>query len=187
MQTNEQSAGAVSRSPPTPPPLAPHYVTAPAMLVVGLRQRHAVPVVATNIIAQWRGFMARSAAIEYITGATPLGISLQCNGNSAEGGFHEGGFDYICAFEVSRFFRIPQGLTELRIAARPYAVFAHDGPVAELGATYRAIWDQWLPAHAAQAAVDEGAVLERFSENFDVEGRGGVAIWVPLKPGSAPA
>jgi len=71
-------------------------------------------------------------------------------------------------------------LIEVRVPAQNYAVFLHDGHVSKIGATYAAIWNEWLPNHQRVAA--DGVSLERHLESFDPRtGMGGVEIWIPLK------
>ena len=85
--------------------------------------------------------------------------------------------------EVAKFSKTPKGLIELRVPAQNYAVFRHDEHVAKIGATYSAIWNQWLPDHNRIAA--DGASIERHRETFDPRtGLGGVDIWIPLREGA---
>jgi AraC family transcriptional regulator len=71
-------------------------------------------------------------------------------------------------------------LIQLHIPAQRYAVFQHLGHASTIGATYSAIWNNWLPVHNHPAA--DGPSLERFLETFDPKtGLGGVEIWIPIK------
>jgi AraC family transcriptional regulator len=68
----------------------------------------------------------------------PVGISRAAG--------DEGQFDYLCGVEVARFADAPPELTRLEIPPRRYAVFQHRRHVSTLPETYRAIWNEALPA-----------------------------------------
>jgi len=131
----------------------PRFVSGAPMLFVGLSERHAFGA-PEGIPAQWRTFMAAYGDIPDKISSAPDGISTDMDDN--------GNFDYLCAVEVSKFSKTPKGLIELRVPAQHYAVFRHDGHVSKIGATYSAIWNQWLPGHNRLAA--DGASLERHRE-----------------------
>src|SRR5687767_11821166 len=54
----------------------------------------------------------------------------------------EGGFDYICAAEVTAFGNVPRDLLKIEIPSRRYAVFEHRGHVSTVFDTYAAIWNE---------------------------------------------
>jgi AraC family transcriptional regulator len=148
----------------------PRFEAGGPMLFVGLAQRHAFGA-PQGIPAQWRKFME---VFDQIPDRKPIpvGVSLDMD--------DDGNFEYVCAAEVAKFSATPKGLIELRVPAQSYAVFLHDKHVSEIGATYAAIWNRWLPEHNRVAA--DGASLERHRETFDPRtGLGGVEIWIPLK------
>src|SRR5262249_37802880 len=95
----------------------------------------------------------------------------------------EGGFDYIAALEVTRFGDTLEELNAVEIPARTYAVFTHASHVSRIPDTYRAIWDEALPALDRRPADFTIAhVLERHRPEFDPDtGEGGVEIWIPLE------
>ncbi len=149
----------------------PRFETAAPMLFVGLSQRHAFGS-PQAIPAQWQKFMAAFGDISNRSQPIPVGLSMDMD--------DDGDFEYVCAAEVSKFSVTPRGLIEVRVPAQNYAVFLHSGHVSTMGATYAAIWNEWLPNH--QRVAIDGVSLERHLESFDPRtGMGGVEIWIPLK------
>jgi AraC family transcriptional regulator len=149
----------------------PRFEARAAMLFVGLAQRHAFEN-PEGIPEQWRKFMASYGDIPNKLHPIPAGISMDMD--------DDGNFEYVCAAEVSKFSGAPKGLIELRVPAQNYAVFLHGGHVSKIGATYAAIWNQWLPDHNRIAA--DAPSLERHCETFDPRtGMGVVEIWIPME------
>jgi AraC family transcriptional regulator len=154
----------------------PHIVEAPAMLAVGLSDRHGIGDPA-RIPAQWMRFMREY--IDAIPHRLP-GIPIALNRMTDD----EGVLDYTCAALVSRIGDVPKGLDAVRIPAQTYAVFTHRDHVAALPRTYAAIWNDWFPSHSWRPVNTVG--MERHLDGFDpATGLGGVALWIPVEP-SAP-
>ncbi|HEY2051012.1 MAG TPA: AraC family transcriptional regulator [Caulobacteraceae bacterium] len=151
-------------------PAPPRFHDADAILAVGLRERRSFGEL--RVIAdQWRRFGPEIGAILNRTHPIPIGVLTQID--------EEGAFDYACAVEVSDFSGAPRDLAQLRIPSQRYAIFHHAGHVSGLGATYRAILDDWLPG--AGLTLAEGPSLERHMPTFDPgTGEGGVELWLPL-------
>jgi AraC family transcriptional regulator len=153
------------------PALAPPRVIEAAVRAIGLSGRHTFDTV-VGIPIQWQAFMAtRYGHIPHRVEGIPIGIQ-----NPAD---DEGGFDYICAAEVTAFGDMPRDLQKIDLAQRRYAVFEHRGHVSTIFDTYSAIWNEallehgWLPAQAP--------VIERHSASFDPQtGEGGLSLWIPL-------
>ena len=154
------------------PVLAAPWVTeAAAVRAVGFSRRHTFDTV-IGIPIQWQTFMATEYGhIPHRVDGIPIGIQKPAD--------DEGGFDYICAAEVTAFGHLPPDLMRIEIPSRRYAVFEHRGHVSTLFETYAAIWNEalsehgWAPAHAP--------VIERHSPSFDPEtGEGGLSLWIPL-------
>jgi AraC family transcriptional regulator len=125
-----------------------------------------------GIPAQWQLFMDYYDAIPAKLDRIPIGISQAPDDN--------GQFPYICAVEVSRFGDIPQELVKHEIPPRAYAVFKHQGHVSRIYETYRAIWNEALPAQGLAPA--DAPAIERHNPAFDPgTGEGGVALWIPLE------
>ena len=125
-----------------------------------------------NIAAQWQRFMPRYGEIEDKAHPIPAGVSTNLD--------EEGNFDYICAVEVKRFGALPKGLMQVTLPPQTCTVFRHDGHVSEIGQTYRAIWDDWVPESGRTIA--DAASIERHMETFDTRtGYGGVEIYIPVR------
>jgi AraC family transcriptional regulator len=149
----------------------PRFVQGAPLLVVGLSERQSFEA-PQAIPAQWQTFMALYGDIPDKANPIPLGISLNMD--------EDGNFDYVCGVEVSAFGSAPRGLVELRLRAQRYAIFQHRGHVAQITATYAAIWNEWLPTQDLRAV--DAASLERHLDSFDPRtGLGGVEIWIALE------
>ena len=111
------------------------------------------------------GIPAHSDAIPGI----PLGVASNVDA--------DGGFDYICAAEVSAFATLPPDCVRVSIPAHRYAIFEHRDHISTIQQTYGAIWDEWLPAHRL-ASADAPSIERHNKETFDPRtGNGGVDIW----------
>jgi|SRR5476651_477370 len=137
---------------------------------IGLRE-HVKFSQMQNIASQWQRFMQHYVQIEDKAHPIPAGVSTNLD--------EEGNFDYVCAVQVKRFGAIPKDLIQLTVPPQTYAVFRHDGHVSEIGDTFRAIWNDWIPEPGKTIA--DGASIERHMETFDTRtGFGGVEIYVPI-------
>jgi AraC family transcriptional regulator len=125
-----------------------------------------------NIAAQWQRFMQRYGEIENKAHPIPAGVSTNLD--------EEGNFDYLCAVEVKRFGALPEGLERITLKPETYTVFRHDGHISEIGQTYHAIWNDWVPEGGRQIA--DAASIERHMETSDTRtGYGGVEIYIPVR------
>jgi AraC family transcriptional regulator len=150
----------------------PRIVQGNEILAVGLARRHPFGN-PRDIPAQWQAFMATMYAdIPNKREGIPISIS---------GGMDEdGNFEYICAAEVTAFGKTPHGLIEMTLSPQRYAVFAHDGHVSEIGATYNAIWNTGLPESGLRVA--DAPCIEQHRPTFNRNtGMGGVDIWIPIR------
>ena len=88
--------------------------------------------------------------------------------------------EYMAGAEVSGFDGLPADVGRMIVPAARYAVFKHDGPVAEAGGVWQGIFGAWLPN---SGFVDGGTPpFERYGPDFDVAGKsGGMEIWLPVK------
>ena len=153
------------------PVLAPPWVTEAAVRAVGLSGRHTFDTL-IGIPIQWQTFMASCYGhIPHRVDGIPIGIQIPAD--------DEGGFDYICAAEVTAFGDVPRDLQKIDLASRRYAVFEHRGHVSTLFDTYAAIWNEALDEHGWVPA--QAPVIERHSPSFDPQtGEGGLSLWIPL-------
>lgn len=139
------------------------FVGLPEMVTYGNTQ---------TIAGQWQRFMSGPyEEIENKTPSIPVGIALESN---------DDGVRYVCAAEVTRFGKIPDGLIRVTLAPQTYLVFAHNDHIATLRDTYEAIWNEGIPASGKTVA--EAPSLDRHNETFDTRtGNGGVTIWIPVR------
>lgn len=152
----------------------PRFVAGAQVLAVGLTQQHVFGR-PQDIPAQWQRFMSGLYhEIPHHLPTPPIGVS---------GGMDDdGNFDYSCAAEVTTFADTPRGLIEITLPPQRYAVFTHRDHVSAIGATYSAIWNEWLPASGERAA--DAPCIERHLPTFNPQtGMGGVEIWIPLQAG----
>ncbi|MEO5820678.1 MAG: AraC family transcriptional regulator [Vicinamibacteraceae bacterium] len=149
----------------------PRLVAEAGLRVVGLAEVCSFDSSLT-IPAQWQRFMELYDAISARLERMPVGISEMAD--------DDGEFRYVCGAEVTRFERTPDGLIELEIAPREYAVFEHRGHVSTIYDTYAAIWNQALPAMGR--VVADAPIVERHNAAFDPgTGEGGLTLWIPLE------
>jgi len=170
------TAGLVLRAPMKVPPakasraLALRRVASPRMFLVGTTARYAYEDVA-GIPRHWARFMGEASAIAHRTATSPLSVSTRAGSD---------GFDYTCAWEVSRLPAAAGRWTLTTLPARSYAVFRHDRHVSSLPEAYAWIWDEGL--RRLRLPVADAPTLERFDPRFDpVTGMGGIEIWIPLR------
>jgi AraC family transcriptional regulator len=139
------------------------------MLVAGIRRRHPLSDVAARIPAQWREF----TALPPIPGRIGSGrLGVMC-------GVWDGEFEYMTGVEVESFELLPEGMGRMRIPAQSYVVFTHVGPLSGLSASWRWIWEEWLPGSGMTPA--DTPDFEVYGEGFDPDtGSGLVEIWFPV-------
>ncbi len=148
----------------------PRIVDGDAMVIVGLKKRYDDET-STQMPSQWQAFQAHIGNIDNQKGNVAFGVL--CNSDD------DGNIDYITGIEVSEYPEATKELDGLRIPAQTYAVFTHEGHVAEIGWTWKAIFADWLP-QADYKPVDAPQV-ERYGEGFDTEtGIGDIEIWIPV-------
>ncbi|HZD25801.1 MAG TPA: AraC family transcriptional regulator [Alphaproteobacteria bacterium] len=158
----------VALPPPRFEPLGP-------LAIAGLGARFEIGRPA-GIPALWQRVHDHLGHIPGQCGDTAYGL---CSHRFAGGG--EGSFYYLAGVEVSDLSAIPPELTGIRLPAQRYAVFPHEGHVSTVGATARAIWQDWLPRSGCRVG-ELPDMLERYDHRFDPwNGRGGLEIWLPLK------
>jgi predicted transcriptional regulator YdeE len=142
------------------------------MLLGGLRRKHTFASMAKDIPRQWDAFTK--------LGRLPGQVGTTAYGAIAGGDPQTETMEYMCAVEVQSFEALPKELGRMRVPAVRYAVFLHEGNVATIRETWRAVFD-WLPRSGMQSA--ETPDFEVYDERFDAEtGSGGVEIWVGVKP-----
>ena len=141
-----------------------------SLTVVGLARRQSL----TNtqeIPGQWQQFMTHYEAIDNKAESIPVSVTTDMDG--------EGNFSYLTGVIVSSAGTPPRGLVARSVPAQTYAVFTHSVHVSEIGKTYAAIWDQWVPQSGK--VVSDGPWLEKHLPTFNPRtGLGGIEIWIPV-------
>jgi AraC family transcriptional regulator len=150
----------------------PRIVEGPAILAVGLSERHGIGN-PERIPSQWARFMREYAtAIPHRLPGIPVALNRMTD--------DDGVLDYTCAVLVSRVDEVPSGLVVVKVPAQRYAVFTHLDHVSALPRTYAAIWNEWFPSHPWRPVNTVG--MERHLERFDpTTGLGGVGLWIPVE------
>jgi AraC family transcriptional regulator len=150
-------------------PLVHRNVTGRPMLVAGIRRRHPLVELSTRIPLQWDDF----CGLPPLPGRVGTGtLGVTCGVWGAE-------MEYLTGVEVESFDALPEGMGRMRIPAQSYVVFTHEGPVSGLSATWRWIWEEWLPASGVTPA--DTPDFETYGEGFDRDtGSGIVEIWFPV-------
>jgi AraC family transcriptional regulator len=147
---------------------APRLVHSEALLIFGLGERCESNA---GIPAQWNRFLPHFGNIPGQVGRVAYGV--MCNTDDA------GSYEYICGVEVTEFPVYPAEFTRLRIPPQTYAAFEHRGHISAIGATFKTVWNEALPASGYKVA--DGPFFERYGEDFDGRtGLGGVEIWIPI-------
>lgn len=90
--------------------------------------------------------------------------------------FRDDAFNYLVAIANDGDV---EGLDQMTIPAGRYAVFDHAGHISQIGDTWQAIFEKWVPTSGE--ALGEGPEFERYAADFDPNGVGKVSIWIPLK------
>jgi predicted transcriptional regulator YdeE len=135
--------------------MEPKIVSEAKFMVVGMpylgRNEHG------EVTALWPVFNRRVQEIRYIAPDCQAAYGV-CLPNQ------EGLLDYIAAMPVSSLSDIPQGMVGREIPAQTYAVFECRG-IKEIGATYRHILNDWMPASGYKPA--DGPDFEYYPQDFD--------------------
>lgn len=139
--------------------------------LVGIVERHECES-PSGIPKQWQRFAPYLGNIPGQVGKVAYGVCY----NFGE----DGKFDYVTCVEAKRDMSIPFGLVGLDLPEHKYAVFRHDGHIAEIRAVIAGIWNNALPKSGYESG--EGPMIERYGEQFDAgTGTGGFNICVPVK------
>jgi AraC family transcriptional regulator len=104
--------------------------------VVGLVRKQSLSKTEA-IPGQWQTFMEMYDQI--LNKAEPIPLSVTTGMDA------DGNFTYLTCVQVSSVDSVPNGLASQTVPAQTYAVFTHGAHVSEIGKTYAAIWDRWVP------------------------------------------
>lgn len=150
----------------------PRIIDGPGMQIAGLGERFGFSDM-SGLPALWQRFGAYIGKIPGEVGGVTYGVCSNPDDN--------GQFDYVAGVEVADPAVVPIEFVRLHLAAQHYAVFAHQGHVAGVRATFAAIFNEWMPRSGYRAA--NAAPFERYDQRFDPKtGMGGFEIWIPVVP-----
>ena len=141
----------------------------PAMLCVGIRRRHSYVDPSATITRQWQDFR-ELGPVQGARGDTTYGIMCGADAES---------FEYMTGVEVSDFAEAPADLGRIRIPAQTYAVFVAPD-AASIGATWMAVWQEWLPRSAYEMA--NTPEFERYPAAFATRADEPREIWASVRP-----
>jgi AraC family transcriptional regulator len=142
-----------------------------AMLLGGLRQRHAFGAVDADLAGQWQQFKSLGVVPGQI-GAGRYGVMCGHDAN---------GFEYMCGVEVESFAGLPQGMGRMRVPAQHYAVFTHHAQAATLRSTWMQIFE-WLASNDGYASAHTPD-FELYGPYSDpLAAAGGCEVWVGVVP-----
>ena len=149
---------------------APRFADRESFLLAGMTARYSHEHI-EGIPAQWQRFAPHMDKIPARVGWTSYGVCFNFDGT--------GGFDYMCAVEVSDTASLPEPLTYLPVAEQHYAVFTHRDHFSKIGQTWNAIYNDW-PTASGHALV-RAPQFEVYGEDFNPQaGTGVVEIWIPI-------
>jgi predicted transcriptional regulator YdeE len=87
--------------------------------------------------------------------------------------------DFVAGMMVGDVATVPEGLVLRIVPAAEFAVF--ECPMQALGATWGAIYREWLPSSKEYVGDETKACFEYFPPETE-GGEIGAVIWVPVKP-----
>ncbi len=150
---------------------APRMVDGGPLALFGLSEKYRGDAGA-GIPSQWSRFLQHFGHIPNQVGGVAYGVVYNFD--------QAGGYEYLCAVEVSGKPDHPEGFVMLRIAPQRYAVFRHREHISSIQASWKEVWERGLAEAGCKAK--EAPVLERYGEVFDGRpGLGGVELWVPVQ------
>lgn len=154
--------------------MEPKIVDCDAMTVVGME--YVGKDEYGEIPALWDRFNPRCQEVTHLR--RPIAALGVCGEMRADGNF-----SYIAGFWVDEVDAVPDGMVVKQIPPATYAVFTHCGPLFgvehDLAATYRFIYQEWMPTSGYRRAPTQSFELmdERFA--FGQE-QSEMAIYVPV-------
>lgn len=154
------------------PLAAPRFEKMPAILITGIAARYNMSKI-EGVGQHWHRFSERVGFVPERVGRACYGVYRHFDGS---------GFEYITGVEISGHSAAPEDFVTVALKEQLYAVFSHEGSIADIGNTHFTIWNQWLP-ESGRDTMPDGSVFEKYDERFDpATGTGLVEIWMPVKP-----
>ncbi len=149
---------------------APDIKTRPAMRITGLST--ACTFDDTSAIpGLWQQFNAREEEVAD-NPAAAYGVCYDADG--------AGNFRYLAGMERTSTHPLPADMDSIDLPAGRYAVFTHNGHIADLPKTIYTAWNKGLSDAGLEPR--QAPDFERYDRRFDVAtGRGAVEIWIPVQ------
>lgn len=154
----------------------PRFETFGPMQLAGIRE-YFTPETAHGIPELWRRFQETwMGKIPGRTGDADYGVSLRPSSGDA-------GFDYLVCEEVTDLLALSDELVTTSLPAVEYAIFPFNKHITQMGQTVGAILMEWIPESGYEIAdtTDGVMVLERYTDDFNMETGAGVELWFPVK------
>jgi AraC family transcriptional regulator len=146
------------------------FEDAPIRHLAGIRRWHTHAGAAESIPAQWAEFATSPLFQNHPPGCVTYGALCAAR---------EEAFEYMTAVEVESFANLDPSAGRMRIPALHFAIFEHEGPVAGIHHTWRAIWEQWIPASGLKPV--HAPEFERYDHRYKPATRDGIVeIWTPV-------
>ncbi len=140
------------------------------MVFAGIRRWHTHAGAPMSIPAQWEDFRNKSGLRDQPEGTFVYGILCAAR---------PGEFEYMTAVEVPSFDGLETRTGRMRLPPLNFAVFQHDGAIAEIHRTWKAIWEDWMPTSGMKPV--HAPEFERYDHRFNPLTRDGVVeIWSPV-------
>lgn len=151
----------------------PRIVDRPPLLLAGLAERHPCDKPA-EVPAHWQRFTPYIQHIPNGTGMAAYGVlmDLFSGGDS---------FEYLAAIEVSGVSGLHAELTAVRLPAKRYAIFQHEGHVSRIRTTIHTIFNREIERLGIETA-DIPSFIEYYGPDYDPPaGEGDIEIWAPVR------
>lgn len=154
----------------------PRFEQSGEIHIAGLSQRYARDKL-SEIPSQWNLFATQLHAAAGRLDANTYGVWYDVLGGG-------GPMLYVTGVRVGAFAPISPGFGQFIIPPQQYAVFRHEGSVADIRQTVDAIFSQWLPksgyAHRRQSP-EAPDFFERYTETAEGGSVDHVEIWLPVQ------
>jgi AraC family transcriptional regulator len=142
----------------------PAIETRPAMRLIGVAQTYENHNFQKSY-QHWGEFVRRVREIQCSNDHTMVGISMTSHPDVLITAGEK--YIYMTAVEAKPDSIVPAGMIELKVPAQTYAKFVHRGHVVDYLATYRKIWNHWIPE--TRIEVIDGPEIEIYDERFKLD------------------